>query len=840
MRIISLNGKWEMRKTGENKWHKARVPGSVLTDLLRERSIGDPFYRDNEDKTLEYLRSDYEYRKKINISPVVLKKDKIRLSCDGLDTLAEIRINGEFVGKTDNMHIGYEFDVKKFLKAGINVINIKFSSPIHFIENMHKKKPIWNELQDDVVMPGFYHIRKAHCMFGWDWGPKIPDSGIWRNINLKVLESARIDDMYVSQKHQKDKVELKIKVCLESWIKEELELDVSLVSPGGDTLRKIIKIGHMGKNYNAVFIIENPELWWPNGYGKQQLYGVEVNLRNKDSLLDSKSIKVGLRTLNVRQKKDKWGESFEFVVNGVAVFARGANYIIEDSLMTGYSAERTEKLIKDCVEANFNLIRVWGGGIYPDDYFFESCDRHGIIVWQDFMFACASYPGDDKFIKSVKNELVYNIKRIRNHPCIALWCGNNEIEWILEKMRGSNKGKRRGKSGQITRSEVNRITGMYSYMFEEVIPEVVKKYDPGRLYWPSSPSSGGAFDNPNDEDRGDAHYWEVWHGAKSFSDYRNHYFRFTSEYGFQSFPGIKTIKSFTVPGDRNILSRVMEKHQKDKKAMGRIVAYLDETFGYPEDFELFLYASQILQAEAIKCGVEHWRRNRGRCMGSLYWQLNDCWPAVSWSSIDYYGRWKALHYYAKRFYNPVLISADDYEKKVDIYVTNDNMENNNGSVVCRLRDNMSKVIWEGSRDAIIPSLKAKRCMRINLDDIKNEQDLRNIYLEFFFKTDGDYITGGTLLFVKPKHFNFLDPMIKASISRGDRQFVITLESRTFAKSVALDLKKMDCRFSDNYFDLSAGEVKKVFIDDSGLSDKVDIDEIKKQLQIRSLYDIRRK
>ncbi len=835
MKIFSLNGRWEMKNTVEKKWHNARVPGSVFKDLLREGLMEDLFYRDNENRAVELSYNDYEYRKNFNIPPGILKKDRIYLWCDGLDTLTEIEINGRSVGKTNNMHLGYEFDVKSLLKVGINNIHIAFRSPTRFIEKMQKKRPLWNGLSD-VVMPGFYHIRKAHSMFGWDWGPKVPDSGIWRNISLKIFDDARMKDVYVTQKHRKNEVKLKIKIGLESWVRKKFDLDVSVFSPGGGTFKKTIEVGYPDKYYDADFKVKNPELWWPNGYGKQPLYRVKVNLKDKDKLLDSRSFEIGLRTLGVRQKKDRWGKSFEFVVNGVPIFARGANYIIEDNLMSRYSAERTEKLIKDCAEANFNCIRVWGGGIYPDDYFFESCDRHGIVVWQDFMFACAVYAVDDKFINIVKQELEYNIKRIRNHPCIVLWCGNNEIEWTLDIMNGKQPEGVKA-PGHLISLKMKQVKKMYTYLFEEVIPEIVKRYDPERLYWSSSPSSGGRFDNPNDEDRGDVHYWEVWHGLKSFSDYRNHYFRFTSEYGFQSFPGIKTIKSFTVPEDRNIFSYVMEKHQKDGRANGRIVAYISGTFKYPKDFESLLYASQILQAEAIKCGVEHWRRNRGRCMGSIYWQLNDCWPAVSWSGIDYYGRWKALHYYAKRFYNPLLISAEDYERKVDIYVTNDTIENVKGTVEWKLRDNKSRVVLKDKKDVTVSSLKAKKYIGIDLAGIVDKYNIRDIYLEFFFKTGGEYVSSGTLLFVKPKHFNFLNPFIESTVSKENNQFAITLESRTFAKSVELDLKGIDCRFSDNYFDLSGEDVKKVYIKDSDLLDKKGINGIGKQLRIRSLYDI---
>jgi beta-mannosidase len=835
MEIYSLNGKWRMKDTGKGCWIKARVPGSVFSDLLREGLMEDPFYRDNEDKAIELSYHDYEYMREFNIPPDMFKKDKIFLYCEGLDTLTEIRINSKKVARTDNMHRCYEFDVKKFLKKGRNNIHIMFYSPAEFIKKMQKKNPLWKRTFD-IAMPGYYHLRKAHSMFGWDWGPRIPDSGIWRDIGLKSYDYGRLKDTYVTQKHRKDKVIINVQVNFETWVKKGLSLEVLISCPGGGEIIKTYEIDCLENNCNFNFKIKDPELWWPNGYGKQPLYGVKVNLMNEKKIIDSKEFRIGLRALDIRKRKDKWGESFEFVVNGVSVFARGANYIIEDNLMSRYSKKRTEKLLKDCVEANFNCIRVWGGGIYPADYFFELCDRYGLIVWQDFMFACSVYPAGRGITKNIKKELEDNIKRIRNHPCLGLWCGNNEIEWMIYMLEKKPPVELHVPE-VIMSTKLKQIKKKYRDLFEKIIPETVKKYDPERFYWPSSPSSGGKFNNPNDESKGDVHYWDVWHGMKPFNDYRNYYFRFTSEYGFQAFPGIKTIRSFTIPEDRNIFSYVMEKHQKNGSANGKILAYLSETFKYPKDFESLIYVSQILQAEAIKYGVEHWRRNRGRCMGSVYWQLNDCWPVASWSSIDYYGRWKALHYYAKRFYAPVLISAEDNGTRVNIYITNDTRESIKGVIGWRLRDNKSGIIDSGRSNIVAAPLKAKKFMQLNFKDMVNENNIREAYLEFFLKINEKCAGYGTVLFIKPKHFNFINPEIEEAVSEDDREFIINLESKAFAKSVEIDLEDADCRFSDNYFDLPGGYKKTVTAEKLYLQPEIDLKEIKRQLKIRSLYDI---
>ena len=835
METYSLNGEWKMRNTRDIHWENARVPGSVFTDLLLNGLMEDPFYRDNEESALALSYNDFEYTREFEITGDLLKHDRVFLYCDGLDTLTEIKINDKLIARTSNMHRRYEFDVKDILQEGSNNIHILFFSPTRYIERMQKKSPLIKRM-NDMVIDGFYHLRKAHSMFGWDWGPKIPDSGIWRNIGLKFFDDTRLKDVYISQNHQKDKVKLDILINYEVWKQGEFDLEILLVSPAGKRICKTQPVDYQGDNCIIGIEINDPELWWPKDYGKQSLYRVFVNLKRGNTILDSREISTGLRTLTVRQKKDRWGESFEFVINGLPIFARGANYIIEDNLMSRYSRERTERLIRDCIEAHFNCIRVWGGGIYPDDYFFDLCDGYGIIVWQDFMFACSVYPEDKEFISNVEQELTDNIKRIRNHPSLGLWCGNNEAEWIVDLVE-KNSFPMVQIPGDKSSLYMKRIKKMYIRLFEKIIPEIVKKYNPDRFYWPSSPSSGGKFDNPNDEDRGDVHYWDVWHGMKPIDDYRNHCFRFTSEFGFQSFPGIKTIESFTAPEDRNIFSYVMEKHQKNGTANGKILAYLSDTFKYPGDFESLLYATQLLQAEAVKYGVEHWRRNRGRCMGSLYWQLNDCWPVASWASIDYYGRWKALHYYAKRFYSPVLISCFEQGTKVNIHITNDTTEYVNGEIEWKLRDNGSGIIYEDKKDVAVEPLKAKNCIALDLKNMISKENIRNVYLEFFLNIKGKYVSSGTLLFVKPKYFNFLNPEIRTSINEVRDQFIITLKSSAYAKSVKLDLIKADCKFNDNYFDLSSGYLKEIIIDKSSLSCEININGIRDQLKVWSLYDI---
>jgi beta-mannosidase len=656
-------------------------------------------------------------------------------------------------------------------------------------------------------------------MFGWDWGPQLPDAGIWRDLSIKGYQQGRLEDVYITQHHQCDQVVLDCQVRITGWGPGPFAVEGTITAPDGRRWSQSIL---NAADLNQLSLrIDQPQLWWPNGYGEQPLYRVEVLLKDNADILDSRQLSIGLRTLTVQREKDQWGESFAFNVNGVAIFAMGANLIPEDSILPRRSPERTERLIQDCVAANFNCIRVWGGGIYPEDYFYDFCDQYGLIVWQDLMYACAVYALTDEFAANIRKEAIDNMQRIRHHACLGIWCGNNEmeqawVEWGLPK------------TGQLRTD--------YIKQFEVLLPEVAKATDPNTFYWPASPSSGGNFDDPNCENRGDAHYWEVWHGLKPFTEYRKHYFRFVSEFGFQSFPSLATVESFTLPEDRNIFSYVMEQHQKNKAANGKILYYLSENFLYPKDFDSLLYTSQILQAEAIKYGVEHWRRHRGRCMGAIYWQLNDCWPVASWSSIDYYGRWKALHYFARRFFAPVLLSACEEGTRVGLYVTNDSWQTVPGEIIWKLRDNYSRVLQTGTCSVTVDPLTAKQCAELDFSDrLPGLSEQRRSYLEFALRVGGATVSAGTVLFVKEKHFEFVDPGLRVDLLRQDGRLVVTVKSKAFAKFVELGLGEIDARFSDNYFDLSAGEEQQVIIEK--LSRPAELAELKARLTARSIFEI---
>lgn len=819
---IPLNGLWSMKQAEDSAWIEASVPGTVYSDLLRAGRMEDPYYRDNQDQALALSAFDYVYVREFEVTDEVMRCDLVVLRCEGLDTLAEVIVNGHKVALTDNMHRTYEFNVRDLLKEGTNTIQVILYSPTRYVEQKHNETPLWG-VADAVA--GFPHLRKGHSMFGWDWGAQLPDAGIWRNISIQAYGGARFEDVHIRQTHVHERVNLQVNIETQTWTEENIRVELTVMDPQGMTV--MINHSDMGsREQSAVQFdvdIVNPQLWWPNGYGGQPLYNVKVRLMQGERELDQKQYRIGLRTLGVKREPDEWGEGFAIEVNGIAIFAQGANYIPEDHILARYSVQRTERLIQDCVLANFNCIRVWGGGIYPSDEFYDLCDKYGLVVWQDFMFGCAIYEMNEAFTDTIRHEVIDNVKRIRHHASLGLWCGNNEMEWGWSDW-------------EIPKTPQLRTD--YIKQFEILLADLVKQHDPQRFYWPSSPSSGGHFDRPNDENRGDVHYWEVWHSLKPFTEYRKFHFRFCSEFGFQSFPSIKTVETFTEPEDRNIFSYVMEKHQKNGAANGKILYYLSENFQYPKDFASMLYASQILQAEAIKYGVEHWRRHRGRCMGSIYWQLNDCWPVASWSSLDYYGRWKALHYFAKRFYAPVLISACEEGTQVELHVTNETMEPVSGRIQWRLRDYDGRVHREDTVEAAVEALQSGLFATLDFsDELTLEETKRRTYLEFSFWIDDREVSSGTVLFTKAKHFAFTAPGITWDAQESEGAFIICLQSQTFAKYVGLELVEADCIFDDNYFDLSPGIVKQVRVVFDRMSEKLTLQQFKEQLRVLSLYDL---
>lgn len=790
---VNLGGAWRMREADSQTWHSAHVPGSVYADLMADGTMPDPFWRENELDAFKRMKKDYVYQRAFTVTEAQLAHAHVELVCEGLDTLAHVSLNGREIAFADNMHITWVWDVKEQLHAGENTLEIRFDSPILYCAKKAEEAPGW---ESSDATPGFRHLRKAHCMFGWDWGPRLPDAGIWRPIFLRTWDTARLENALMLQAHHDGVVD----VTIRPEIAGESAWSAEITAPDGEVLTLPETMAA-----EQVIAIQNPQLWWPNGLGKQPLYRVTVRLATGDTRM----WRIGLRTMTVSREKDEWGEEFCHVVNGMKVFAMGADYIPEDNILARVTPERTRRLLEDCKAANFNAIRVWGGGYYPDDAFYDICDELGLLVWQDLMYACAFYDLTPDFERSIRVETHQNVARLRHHASLALICGNNEMEMF---MAGANSALINHRTWEFVPTYPHHITD-YVKMFEYILPAIVKETAPQTYWWPASPSSGGNFDAPNDENRGDNHYWDVWHGEKPFTEYRKFFFRYASEFGFQSFPCLKSVKQFTLPDDRNIFSRVMERHQRNQAANGKILSYLSQTFRYPNSFDDLLYASQLMQAEAIRYGVEHWRRNRGRCMGAIIWQLNDIWPVASWASIDYYGRWKALHYAAKRFFAPVMISAEEegelsqnpkineyhpapLEKSFRLNVCNETLRDVTGEVVWALRTPDGAIVRQNQQTLTIPAMSAKWLDKVDCADAS----LTGHYVSFAFVVDDVALSEGTCIFCAPKHFEFVDPRLTLE-TRGD---TLVVTSHAYAKQVWLESEDADLLLDDNAFDMNPG------------------------------------
>ena len=822
MQTCTLNGTWQL-SAGHRSLESVdmQIPGTVLSGLLAAGKIKDPFYRTNEDATRALFWKDYVFTRTFDVDEELLAQQHIVLVCEGLDTLAEISINGTFLAKTDNMHRTWKFQAKKLLHPGKNEIQIVFRSVLRFIEDYpyeaHKKI---NYIPCGS-MKGNQLLRKAHSMFGWDWGPQTIDAGIFRDIYLQGYSHARIEDIRIHQQHAKN-VSVQTSITLsESVPGQKLCVELSEDGAYKPLQTKLCKTNADG--VAAVdFVIENPKLWWPNDYGDQPLYIVRTTLLDEDGTsLESITRRIGLRTLTISQEKDEWGNEFAFCVNGVKIFTRGGNYIPDDCLYTRITEKKLDYILESCRRAHFNCVRVWGGGYYPSDAFYDLCDEKGLIVWQDLMYACNVYDVTDAFAENCRQETYDNVRRLRHHASLGLWCGNNEIESAWDHWGDFQK-------------ETPYLRADYIRLFEEVLPKAVQEADGETFYWHSSPSSGGCFDNPDDANRGDTHYWDVWHGQKPFTDYRKYFFRFCSEFGFQSFPCAKTVNSFTLEDDRNIFSRVMESHQKNDAANGKMLYYLSENLRYPKDLTHLLYASQVLQGMAIKYGVDHWRRNRGRCMGTLYWQINDDWPAPSWSSIDYFGRWKALHYMAQKFYAPHAVSMTLEDHRCHVYFSNESFETTEYSLTLSIRDLSGNVLETYETKGNSPAFSAIETAVVDICSWEDQKD--DIFLEAVIHTKDQKVLKDVETLVPYKYLNLKSPVISTEAEETNDAFILHISSDCFAPFVALDFDDADVIFSDNFFHLTDKTVQDIIVkkEDILQGHFENAEDFRKRLQILSL------
>lgn len=908
MATINLKDRWTLTVLGENVYHipetpvETTVPSTVYSTLLNKNLIPDPFYRDNELDALKLMENDFVYETEFSLSNADREADRLFLRFKGIDTLADIWLGrksspcdassntetansacgedqsfGEkLLGTANNMNRVWEYDITSEVKDDtedtLYRLRVVLHSPTRFISVENEKCPVGGSSD---AMPGFPHIRKAACMFGWDWGPRLPDAGLFREVSVETVKTARIAQVYVTQEHQVSEkttagnkvssVRLTADAEIE-WMpeagSEQVKLLLLLTAPDGITTLSAesapidsftgsapsrnltgLTCDLRSNHIRLGLTVTDPQLWWPNGYGAQPLYQLKALLLPAGDIgqnaepLDIWQNRIGLRTMTVNtdaMPEEAWdphmkdqmsdlddgdnvilnhgdkkilltdkeakkipGRNFAFEVNGLQIFAMGADYIPEDNILTRQNRERTDMLLASAQESHFNCIRIWGGGYFLDDFFYDVCDERGLLIWHDFMFACASYELDAAFEANVSAEIRQNIRRLRSHPSIGLWCGNNEMETQYETLAWPQTKKQYYD---------------YIHLYEYIIPKIVEEEDPMTFYWPSSPSSGGNYENSNAENVGDVHYWGVWHGSEPFTAYRKHHYRFLSEFGFQSFPALQTIRRFTEKEDRNIYSRVMEMHQRNTAANGKISNYLSQTYLYPKNFDELLYCSQLLQADAIRYGVEHFRRFRGTCMGTVVWQLNDIWPVASWASVDYYGNWKALQYAEKRMFAPVLLSCEEHGEidqkpyantlpkpvdiSADLHVANETAQPVSGIVKWSLRLPDSSVVQEGEFHVTAPAYGGTWLPHLDF----NGQDPLKVHLEYALYIDDMLVSSGTSLFCAPKHYSFLDPELQVSV----KDDVVTVTAKNYAKSVSVETENGVLRLDDNFVDMEAG------------------------------------
>lgn len=822
MQIQTLGGDWQFRQAGTEAWLPGHVPGGVHTDLLAAGRIPDPFAVDNELHVAWVAEADWEYRTHFTPWPDLLAQEQVWLVCDGLDTLAEVRLNGQLLGRADNMYRQWRWDVRPQLKSGApNELRIAFASPVRFAARRQAERALPGVPQ---AIPGGPYVRKAPCHFGWDWGPQLPPIGVWKDLRLEGYTAARIADVHVRQQHAGGQVTVSAQVRVDAWGTAPLRAVLRLTAPNG-TVQETEAALAPGQAGHLSLVVDHPALWWPNGYGDQPLYRAEIRLyaagASGPALLDQRAYTLGLRALELRQEPDAWGRSFVFVVNGTPIFAKGANWIPADSFPTRLTAARLEGLIRSAAESHQNMLRVWGGGFYEDETFYDLCDRYGILIWQDFIFSCSVYPlNDPAFLANVQAEVAENVRRLRHRASLALWCGNNEMEqgWV---------------EWNWPQAELQDLKAAYDRFFHHTLPAWAAAEDPDRPYWPSSPSSGTPFENPNGQVQGDAHYWDVWHGRKPFTAYRGQYPRFMSEFGFQALPPLETIRTYAQEADWNLTSYIMEQHQKNASGNGLIIAQMSENFRLPKDFPALVYLSLVLQAEGIRYGVEHWRRHKDRVAGTIYWQLNDCWPVASWASLDYFGRWKALHYAARRFYAPLLLSIEDAPPRQTLHLTSDLGQAWEGEIRWRLETLSGEALTSGCEPVSLAPYASNRVRELDFSAALSSSRPRELAFVAELWQGQARLAWQTAFFAPTKHLALAEPGLAAVLRLEAGRLWIDLTAQSLARLVEVSLAGADVVFSDNYFDLPAGRTASL---SCPLPEGWTLDQARQALRIYSVYN----
>jgi beta-mannosidase len=822
MRVVPLaSASWKFRDASGSAWHRATVPGCVHSDLRRAKAIADPFRGVNEAGLQWIDEREWEYSAPFTVSADLLREEVVELVADGLDTLATVRLNGSLVARTENMFIGYRWDVRRLLRKGRNTLSIRFGSATRYVRT-HRLEHTPREINDPVGRCTV--IRKEQCQFGWDWGPRLVTAGIWQDIRLEGWSDNRLTGVAVTQAHGSDG-SVTLSLAPELARADRRARCRWRISSGADD---------ESSGSGTSIALSNPRLWWPNGQGEQPLYWLEVEVEGSDGeVIGRWARRIGLRTIALDRHKDEWGESFQFLVNGRAIFAKGANWIPANVFVAGLGRQDYERDLRAAVAANMNMMRVWGGGIYESEDFYDLCDELGLLVWQDFMFACTLYPGDAAFIASSRAEAVFQVRRLRHRASLALWCGNNEI-WGIN-------------AHELIDPKKKALRGHYERLFHRALPEVVEKHGGATPYWPSSPWRGDDdTSHAGGEARGDSHYWDVWHGRNPVKDYEKWAFRFASEFGMQSYNSSATQATFASKADRNIFGSAMETHQKNKGGNQVILDYVSRRYRFPKDQDALIYLSQLNQVFCIQTGVAHYRRLMPRCMGSLYWQLNDCWPVASWSSIEFTGRWRALHHAARRFYAPAIVTAhvpgdevfgtNNYRKStvrlVHLHTTYDAPKATRGVLRWDLFHLDGRILLSGSRNVALRPMRSVRQKTLDLAKPLATFGRENIYLRIGLDIGRRRVSQDTVFLTLPRFMILPTPRTKLEIRLiTPLRASVSFRSPVFQHMLEFDFTGRRFSCSDNFFDLHPGEVKTVEV---GFDEPVTVRELRKSAVHRSL------
>jgi beta-mannosidase len=857
-----LNASWQFRKEGDAGWMRAAVPGTVHTDLLANNKIPDPFYRDNESKLQWIEKENWEYQGYFDLDQKTLDRQNIELVFNGLDTYADVYLNNELILRANNMFRTWTVDVKGLLRQRNNHLFIKFASAQNRVDSM-AKSVLPFVLPDNSRV----YVRKAQYHFGWDWGPKFTTCGIWRKIDIQAWDDVKVEDVYV-----KDFVidtmlrdgqlvtfatvaaEITINSRLDKIYNLALSEAVSPQARKGEVpasysnernfveLLERIYVKKGSNRYEVVFGIRNPELWWSAGMGKQKIYQLACDLYDANDMHAASRehfvSRFALRKIELvtvpdarsefasalQDQTSQAGTTFYLRLNGLPVFIKGANYVPQSPFLPSVTSAHYQQLIENVKRANMNMLRVWGGGIYEADEFYRLCDENGILVWQDLMFACAMYPGDAKFLDNVKAELQENITRLRNHPSIALWCGNNENSEAWH-----NWGWQ--KQFNIREQDSIKIWNWYQALFHQLAPEVIKTYDGQRPYWPTSPAFGWGRNESYTE--GDSHYWGVWHGNRDGYDIEtieSKTGRFVSEYGMQSLPAWQTVEQFTEPADRDTSSVVMKAHQKNPSGFYKLGSYIDRYFRQPKDFESYAFVTQCLQAYTMKYGIETQRSKMPYCMGTLYWQLNDCWPVASWSTVDVNGKWKASHYAVRNAYEQTLYGVIKKENRYSVFAVNDRYERLSGKLKVTLADFSGNVKWE--RNVDVSNLPWGRHILFSVDSTELFQHVEPakafMQLAALDGSVDDYRTANILYFSRPRDHELEKAAFRIRQVDGSH---VAITNDVLCRYVWIDIPGVDFEIDNNYFDMLPGETVTLEI-----KTQRPLKNVMKFIKVRSLAD----